>query len=112
VVFVPTPIQPPESPRVRELSRKIQELIAEFQQRYPMTPAEIRQALFHAAGTTGGYPRRLLAVVAGGLAAMLGFGVFAYQRVEGGGITWAPIAVAVGVAAAAVGLVVAARQNR
>lgn len=52
-MFVPTPVGPPTSPRVRELSQRIQELIHEFQRRFPMTPAEIRQALRHAGATSG-----------------------------------------------------------
>jgi hypothetical protein len=52
-MFVPTPVEPPTSPRVRELSERIQELIHEFQHRFPMTPAEIRQALRHAGATSG-----------------------------------------------------------
>jgi len=114
VVYVPMPVQPPESPRVRELSQKIQQLIADFQRQYPMTPAEIREALFHAAGHVGGaFPRRLVAVLLGGVAAMLGVGVLVTRGgAEGTGITIAPIIVAVGVAAAAVGLVAAARRGR
>jgi hypothetical protein len=53
VVF-PIPQGPPESPRVRELSQRLQETIQEFQRRFPMTPAEVRQAVRHAAGTAGG----------------------------------------------------------
>jgi len=44
---------PPESPRVRELSQRLQRTIEEFQRQFPMTPAEVRQALRHAAGTAG-----------------------------------------------------------
>lgn len=113
MVFVPTPVQPPESPRVRELSHEIQQLISDFQRRYPMTPTEIRQALLHASGATGGgHPRRLLAVVAGGLAAMLGVGAFAARSAgSGADITWGPIVIAIGVVAVAMGLVVAVRRG-
>jgi len=110
-VYVPTPVQPPESPRVRELSQRIQQLISDFQRQYPMTPAEIRQALQHAAGPVGGDQRRVLAVVAGGLAAALGVGVFVATE-RGAEISAMPIAVAVGILAMLVGLVRAVRRNR
>lgn len=50
-MFIPTsplpPGQPPKSPRVRELSQGIRETIEQFQQRHQLTPAEVRQALWH-----------------------------------------------------------------
>jgi hypothetical protein len=112
-VFVPTPIQPPESPRVRELSQQIQQLLSDFQRRYPMTPAEIRQALLHAAGATGGHTRPILALVAGGLAALLGIGVFASRSIEGGGGERTfPVMLAIGIVIAGVGLVVMIKRSR
>jgi len=112
-VYVPTPVGPPESPRVRELSQKIQQIISDFQRQYPMTPAEIRQALLHAAGATGGHHRPLLALVAGGLAALLGIGVFASRSIKGGGGEQAfPVLLAVGILIAGVGLVVMIKRNR
>lgn len=112
-MYVPTPIQPPESPRVRELSQKIQQIISDFQRQYPMTPAEIRQALLHAAGATGGHRGPLVALVAGGLAALLGIGVFASGSIEGGGGEQGfPLVLAAGILIAGVGLVVALKRNR
>lgn len=85
-VFVPTPVQPPESPRVRELSQRIQELVRDFQRQYPMSSTEVRQALRHAAGAGGeGSRPALVAVVAGGVAALLGVGVFLSRGAEGSG---------------------------
>jgi len=111
-VFVPTPIQPPDSPRVRELSQRIQQLVTDFQHQYPMTPAEIRQALLHAAGSSGGNRRPLLAALAGGIAAVLGFGVFAAQAGGRGGDTAGfPIVLVVGVFAALLAVVVAVRRS-
>jgi hypothetical protein len=112
-VYVPTPVGPPESPRVRELSQRIQQIITDFQRQYPMTPAEIRQALLHAAGATGGHGRPIVALVAGGLAALAGIGVFALRSVEGGGGERAfPVMLAIGIVIAGVGLVVMIKRNR
>ena len=53
-MFFPIPVETPESPRVQELSQRIQELIHDFQHELPMTPAEVRQALRSAsAGAVG-----------------------------------------------------------
>jgi hypothetical protein len=41
---------------VRELSQRLQQTIQEFQRQFPMTPAEVRQALRHAVGTAAGGP--------------------------------------------------------
>lgn len=49
---MPAP-QLPEPPRVRELSRRLEELIRGFQREFPMTPAEIREALRHAGSRAG-----------------------------------------------------------
>jgi len=47
---------------VRELSQEIRETIERFQHRYPMTPAEVRQALWHVgAGWRGGLSRDFVA---------------------------------------------------
>jgi hypothetical protein len=115
-VFVPTPVQPPESPRVRELSREIRDVITQFQKRYPMTPAEIRQALRHAEGESAGGPRALRAALVAGVAAA-GVGVMLVARAGagaggGGGQATLPIAVLVAVLAAAAGLAVAIRRLR
>jgi hypothetical protein len=112
-VFVPTPVQPPDSPRVRELSQRIQQVITDFQHQYPMTPGEIRQALLHAAGSAGGTRRPLLAAVAGGIAAVLGITLFAAQAGgRGGEAAGFPVVLALGVFAALLAIVVAIRRSR
>jgi len=40
-VFIPPPVERPTSPRVRELSQRIQKLLHDFQHEFPMTPAEV-----------------------------------------------------------------------
>lgn len=47
-MLVPTPPEPPASPRVKELGARVAELIRGFQREFPMTPAEIREAIRHA----------------------------------------------------------------
>jgi hypothetical protein len=111
-VYVPTPVQPPASPRVRELSQRIQQIITDFQRQYPMTPGEIRQALLHAAGSMGNHRRPLAVALAAGIVAVLGVGVFLAQRTGGGEPAGLPIAALLGVLAAGVGLVVAIRRSR
>ena len=109
-MFVPTPVQPPESPRVRELSQRVQELIRDFQRQYPMTSTEIRQALQHASGASGGDRRALVAAMAAGVAGALGVGLFVARG--GGDASAIPMVVLVAVLAAVAGLVVAIRRNR
>ncbi len=87
-------------------------VISDFQRQYPMTSSEIRQALRHAAGPVGGGRRPLVAVLAGGVAAALGVGVFASRAAEGGDPRALPIAVVVGVLVAGVGLIVMIKRNR
>jgi len=112
-VYVPTPVQPPESPRVRELSQRVQQLVSDFQRQYPMTPAEIRQALLHAASSTAGGRRPLAVVLAAGVVAALGVGVLLSRSGGGGGDgAGMPIVAAVAVAAAVAGLVLAIRRSR
>lgn len=112
-MFVPTPVQPPESPRVRELSQRIQELILEFQRQYPMTSTEIRQALLHAAGASGGDRRPVVAMALAGVVAALGIGVFASRVSERGGEAASfPIMVVIAVVAAVFGVVIAIKRHR
>jgi hypothetical protein len=111
-VYVPTHVEPPESPRVRELSQRIRQLISDFQREYPMTPAEIREALMHAASSAGGDRRRFVAVMAVGVAAALGVGLFASRAAGSGGENpTMPIFILVGVLAAMAGLVLAIRRR-
>ena len=111
-MFVPTPVQPPESPRVRELSQRIQELIRDFQRQYPMTSTEVRQALLHAGGAAGGNRPALVAVVAGGVAALLGVGVFLSRGAGGGGDAGTfPIMIVLAVVAGLMAVVIAIRRS-
>lgn len=55
-MLVQPPAEPPESPRVRELSQRLRQTIHEFQRQYPMTPAELRRAVQRAARTSGPVP--------------------------------------------------------
>lgn len=58
-MLIPSQPELPESPRVRELSQRLRQTIQEFQRQYPMTPAEIHEAVRHAAGGSGsGVPSR------------------------------------------------------
>lgn len=110
-MFVPTPVQPPESPRVRELSQRIQDVIRDFQRQYPMTSAEIRQALWHAGGSTGTRRPALVAAVAGGVAAILGVGVFVSRGAEPPGGGTFPIMMVAAVVAGLMAVVVAIRRS-
>jgi hypothetical protein len=95
------------------LSQRIQQLISDFQRQYPMTPAEIRQALLHAASSAGGSRRPLAVMIAAGVVAALGAGLFVSRSGGGGGeVGGMPILAAVGVAAAVAGLVLAIRRSR
>lgn len=112
-MFVPTHVEPPESPRVRELSQRIRQLITDFQREYPMTPAEIRQALLHAASSAGGDRRPFVAVMAAGVVAALAAGLFVFRGGGSGGENATmPVVILVGVLAAMAGLVVAIRRSR
>lgn len=112
-MFVPTPVQPPESPRVRELSQRIQELVRDFQRQYPMTSTEIRQALQHASGAAGGERRPMVVVALAGGVAALGIAVFVSRAAERGGETASfPIMIVVAVMAAAAGIFLAIKRRQ
>lgn len=112
-MFVPTHVESPESPRVRELSQRIRQLISDFQREYPMTPAEIRQALMHAASSVGGDRRPLVVVMAAGAVAALGVALFVSRAGGSGGENASmPVFILVGVLAAMAGLVLAMRRSR
>lgn len=102
--YVPSGPSKPPSPRVRELSQRIQEVINEFQQQYPLSPSEIRQALRLATSRSGGEQRAIVGVVAGlALAAGLGvFVMFQSSSVEVNPAVWP--AVLVGAAVIALGV--------
>jgi hypothetical protein len=105
----PTPVRPPESPRVRELSRRVQQLIADFQREFPMTPAEIRQALSHATRSAAGGRARAPLVIAGVTGALLVGLAASWRGLEAGPV---PILALIGGVAAAFGLVAAIRHGR
>jgi len=108
-VFVPTPDEPPASPRVRELSRRIQQLVADFQREFPMTPAEIRQALLHAAHSTAGGRTRTLMVMAGATAAVFVAGVVVLLGPDSGTV---PILALIGGVAVIFGLFATIRRGQ
>jgi hypothetical protein len=110
--YVPSGPAKPPSPRVRELSQRIQEVINEFQRQYPLSPSEIRQALRLATGRSGGENRAPLVAVVAGLAVAAGLGVFVmFQRSPGevNPAIWPAVLVGVGVVA--LGLVFALRNR-
>jgi len=98
---------------VRELSQRIQELVRDFQRQYPMTSTEVRQALLHAGGAAAGGNRpALVAVVAGGVAALLGVGVFLSRGAEGGGEAGTfPIMMVLAVVAGLMAVVIAIKRS-
>jgi hypothetical protein len=112
-VFVPTPVQPPESPRVRELSQRIQDLIRDFQRQYPMTSTEIHQALRHAGGASGAGRRPLVTVVVAGVVTVLGVGLFLSRGAGTGEDAGTfPVMVVLAVVAALMAVVVAIKRSR
>lgn len=68
------------SPRARELARQLEQVIDDFQRSYPDTkPADVRQAVQIASGTSASVPatrRRLVLWLATGLAVLIGGLVF------------------------------------
>lgn len=52
-VTVPTPQRQASSPRVRELSQRLQQTIAEFQRQYPMASDEVEEAVRLATEASG-----------------------------------------------------------
>jgi len=115
MVYVPTPpsSSEPVSPRVRELSKQLEQVAEEFRRRYAMSDAEVRQALEHAAGRRGGAGARrpAIALLGGVVAALVGLGVFASRAAEPGSAAAVPwVAIAVGVVV--VGFVLVRLRNR
>ncbi len=114
MVYVPTPRpEEPPSPRVRELSRQLEQVADEFRRRYAMSDAEVRQALEHAAGRRGGAGVRhpAVAILAGVVVALVGLGVFVSRAGEPGGaptVPWVEIAIGVVV----VGFILVRLRNR
>jgi hypothetical protein len=114
MVYVPTPVHREESPRVRELSQRLAEVIMEYQRQYPMSGDEIRAALRLAATpSTGVAPQRVAAVVAALVAALLGAGLM-FAR-AGGPESRFPVVlpmVILGGVVAALGIMLAVRRSR
>jgi hypothetical protein len=115
MTYVPG-IPPPQSdsPRVRELSKKLADVIDDFQGQYPMRPGEIRQALRIAASQKASGGAGTAVAVASGVGLLIAIGLFAYyisQREPGAGDIAAIPAVLIGVGIVVVG-VAAYLRNR
>jgi hypothetical protein len=104
VTFVPY-VPPPQSPRVRELSERLADVIEDFEREYPMSAPEIRQAMNNVlAQKKGGQGAALGLMVGLGTLVLLG-GVFAYffiGRESGGALPARIPMVAVAVAVLAI----------
>lgn len=112
MVYVPTsPPGEPVSPRVRELSKQLEQVADDFRRRYAMSDSEIRQALLHAAGRSGasGARRPVVALAAGAVAALVGLGVFVAGR-AGEGAALPLVEIAIG--ALVIGFVLVRLRNR
>ncbi len=114
MTYVPVGPPPVESPRVRELSQRLAEVIDEYERQYPMSAGEIRQALRIASSKKASGGAGTVVAVAAGMGLLLGIGVFAYflaQRQPGGGDVTAIPAILIGVGVVVVGLVVFLRNR-
>lgn len=102
MLYVPIVVPPtPPSPRTRELANLLSTVIQEYEKHHPsLTGSEIHQALTLASQesrSATAASRVLVATVAGGLAALLGVGVF-IAKAPGGGVAGFPVlAVVVGI---------------
>jgi hypothetical protein len=96
------------------LSRRINDLITDFQRQYPLTPAEIREALRHAGGATTGGRRSLIVALAAGGVALMGVVVFGSRAAQPSGDagTGIPVVVLVAILAAVLAAVVGIRARR
>lgn len=94
---------PPISPRVRELSRRVTEVVDEFRRQYPMSAGEVRQALRLAASEDPSGRRRAVLALGLGLSALFGVGVVLLGANESsraaGAVPWGMIAAGIGVLA-------------
>ena len=107
MTFVPY-VPPPQSPRVRELSERLADVVQDFEREYPMSAIEIRQAMNNVLAQKKGGQGAAVGLAIGIATLVLVGGVFAFFFVgrESGGSETARIpmiAVAVGV----LGIVVA-----
>jgi hypothetical protein len=103
MTYVPG-VPPPQSdsPRVRELSKKLADVIDDFQSQYPMKPGEIRQALRIAGSQKASGGAGTAVAVASGIALLLAIGIFSFyiarSQPEAGGLSAIPaILVLVGI---------------
>lgn len=105
------------SPRARELSQRIEQTLQEFMRNYPDTkPADIQQALRMAWGSSEPSlrARRAIALsLVAGIFVAVGL-VFFFVAEGGGGFSTEgpPIAVFIGVVAAALGLLALVKRSR
>jgi hypothetical protein len=111
MAFIPVMHQP-EQPSLQaiELSQRLQQTIAEYQQRNPsLTAEEIRQAAELASRQSGGgaVSRGPLVplVVAGAAAAILGVGLYLRMPAGDGGAAMVPVAVIAALAAVMIAVV-------
>ncbi len=114
MTYVPVIPRPPDSPRVRELSQRLADVIEEYERQYPMSPGEIRQALRITGSKKASGGAGTAVAVASGIALLVGIGVFAFylsqRQPDAGDVTAIP-AVLIGVGIAAVGLVAFLRNR-
>jgi len=114
MTYVPVGPPPVESPRVRELSQRLAKVIEEFEQQYPMSAGEVRQALRIAGSKKASGGAGTAVALAAGFGLLLGIGMFAYflsqRQPDGGDVTAIP-AILVGVGIVAVGLVAYLRNR-
>lgn len=119
MTYVPTQYSggPRPSPRARELAQRLEQTLQEFMSNYPDTkPRDIQQALRMASGNSDPTirARRALALsLVAGILVALGLGFF-FVAEGGGGLPadGPPIAVTIGVVAAALGLFALVKRSR
>lgn len=119
MTYVPTQYSGAQrpSPRARELAQRLEQTLQEFMSNYPDTkPRDVQQALRMAWGSsdpTVGTRRTIALALVAGLLVALGLGFF-FMAEGGGGFSTdgPPMAVIVGVLAAAVGLFALVKRSR
>lgn len=115
MVFVPVP--PPRfqpSPRAQDLSRRLAQVIEEFERQYPGTsPSDVQQAMELAVGRGAGRPAatRRTAVVAGAIFAAVAAGAVGLIR-SSGDADIPVMAIVTGIAVVVAIVVMVARARR